>query len=233
MIEEILKRLEAAANKEKALILQRFFKTGVGQYGEGDLFFGIQVPTLRSLVKEFQALPMEETPRLLSSPYHEARFLAILILVKKYSKASPIEQQKIYNFYLDNTAYINNWDLVDVSAHHIVGHYLFTKDRSILYSLASTGNLWQRRIAIIATAYFIKKADFNDTLKISEILLKDREDLIHKAVGWMLREVGKKDIEIEKSFLAKYYNVMPRVMLRYAIEKFPEQERKQYLKGEK
>ena len=218
-------------NKEHAAVSQRFFKTGPGEYGEGDIFIGIKVPVLRKLAKEYLDLPLKDVRKILISKYHEERLLALLILVGQFSKGDEEKKKSIYELYLKNTRFINNWDLVDLSAHYIVGPYLVDKSRAPLYELAKSESLWERRIAIMSTFYFAKKDDFTDTLKISRILLSDTEDLIHKAVGWMLREVGKRRLTKEENFLKKYYQKMPRTMLRYAIEKFPEPKRKRYLKG--
>ncbi|OGT09954.1 MAG: DNA alkylation repair protein [Gammaproteobacteria bacterium GWE2_42_36] len=213
---------------EKAKILQRFFKTGPGEYGEGDVFLGITIPALRKLAKAYISLDFPDLTRLLQSPIHEERMLSLLILMQKYQKNAD-SQTTCYQFYVDHKTYINNWDLVDVSAPHIIGHYLFDRDTSILLRWAKSRHLWTKRIAIISTFHFIRQHEFDKTLKIAEFLLHDQHDLIHKAVGWMLREIGKRDILIEKQFLDQYYTVMPRTMLRYAIEKFDEKERKFYL----
>lgn len=210
----------------------RFFKTGKGEYGERDRFLGIRVPIIRKLVKKYKRVSLEEITRLLRSPFHEERLFSLIMLVEMFSKGSEREQKRIYEIYLDHTAYINNWDLVDSSAPHIVGVYLENKDRKPLYGLAKSRNLWERRISIISTFHMIRHNEFSDTIKISSILKNDAEDLIHKAVGWMLREVGKRSPSAEKTFLEKNYRDMPRTMLRYAIEKFPERERQLYLKGE-
>jgi 3-methyladenine DNA glycosylase AlkD len=212
-------------------LLQRFFKTGPGEYGEGDVFLGIQVPKVRSVGKEFQDLAITEVNKLLRSSVHEDRLLALLILVRRYSKGDAATQARIYKLYLGNTRYINNWDLVDLSASHIVGAFLKERSRRPLDNLAKSPLLWDRRIAIIATAHFIKHDDFATTLRIAAKLLDDEEDLIHKAVGWMLREVGKRDMAVEEGFLKRHYRRMPRTMLRYAIERFPEAKRQRYLKG--
>lgn len=230
-VTEIRNKLQALANKEDAKFAQKFFKTAPGQYGAGDIFLGIRVPQLRQLAKEYKSIELVEIVELLKSNFHEERALALFILVLIFQKANEILQKEIYNLYLNHTNFINNWDLVDVSASHIVGKFLANKNKDILYQLAKSDSLWERRISIIATHYFIKNNDFTDTLKISEILLKDKEDLIHKAVGWMLREVGKKNLKVEEDFLAIHYKIMPRTMLRYAIEKFPENIRQQYLKN--
>ncbi len=227
----IEKRLQELGNKKRAKILQGFFKTGHGEYGEGDILLGIRVPDLRKLAKEYQDIPSRDVRQLIKAPIHEERMLALLILVRKYSKGTETEKKRIYDLYLRNTRFINNWDLVDVTAEHIVGNFLMNKSRKPLYSLAKSKFLWDRRISIMSTFHFIKHHDFSDTLKIAEILISDKEDLIHKAVGWMLRETGKRHMPTEEKFLIKYYKSMPRIMLRYAIERFPESKRQKYLKG--
>ena len=224
-------QLKKAANKKDAEILQWFFKTGKGEYGEGDRFLGIKVPGIRVIAKKNTDLTFKEIQKALRSVYHEERLAALLILVEKYSKAVTEGKNKIADFYLANTKHINNWDLVDLTAPKILGKYLSNKSRKILYAFARSENLWERRISIISTFEFIRNKDFTDTLKISKILLKDDHDLIHKAVGWMLREIGKRDLPAEEEFLSKYYKKMPRTMLRYAIEKFPEKKRLAYLEG--
>jgi 3-methyladenine DNA glycosylase AlkD len=211
---------------------QKYFKTGEGEYGHGDKFLGIRVPVLRKAVKLFEDTSITEIEKLIKSEYHEIRLFSLLLLVKMFAKGDARTKEKIVNLYLKNTKYINNWDLVDSSAPYIIGAWLFEKDRTVLYQLALSDLLWERRISIISTAYFIKNNQYKDTLKISSVLLSDSEDLIHKAVGWMLREVGNRDIRIEEKYLKKYYKKMPRVMLRYAIEKFSKQRRQAYLKGE-
>jgi 3-methyladenine DNA glycosylase AlkD len=227
-------RLKELGDDEIASHSQGFFKTGKGEYGEGDRFLGIRVPVIRKCVKEYLDISLDDTLKILESPFHEARLLALLILVKKYSlEKTSGGKNAIYRSYLKNTKYINNWDLVDLSAAQIVGAHLFSRERKPLYRLARSKDLWERRISIISTFHFIRKGDFADTLKIAELLLHDRHDLIHKAVGWMLREVGKRDLNVEEEFLMKYYKVMPRTMLRYAIERFPEKKRLSYLKGTK
>jgi 3-methyladenine DNA glycosylase AlkD len=229
---EIQLRLSRLANSHSAAFLQSFFKTGAREYGEGDRFRGIRVPIIRKLAKEYQSLTLVECQKLLRSSYHEDRLLALLILVRAYERGDDAVKRKVYSLYLKNARSINNWDLVDSSAAQIVGGFLREKNRDSLYRLARSRNLWQRRMAIIATFHFIKRGDFRDILKMAEMLLQDREDLIHKAVGWMLREVGKRDRQAEERFLNKHCRRMPRVMLRYAIEKFPEPKRRRYLKGE-
>jgi 3-methyladenine DNA glycosylase AlkD len=227
----IQRELSSLSDSETAAFLRRYFKTGAGEYGEGDLFRGIRVSVLRKLVKEHQGLALTEAEQLLHSSYHEDRLLALLILVRLYSKGNYAVKAKIYNLYLSNTQFINSWDLVDASAPHIVGAFLSNKDRRPILRLARSTNLWERRIAIMATLYLIRNGEFRETLKIARILLADPEDLIQKAVGWMLREVGKQNREVEEDFLRTHYKRMSRVMLRYAIEKFPETLRQEYLKG--
>ena len=231
MIEAARAALRECSDKSHAEVLQRYFKTGPGEYGEGDQFIGVRVPAMRSVARRYRDLPLNDTLTLLQSAIHEERFLALLILKQKYRKGSAGEQSEIYKKYLDNTQYVNNWDLVDTSAEHIVGAYLSNRSRRPLYYLVRSNCLWERRIAIMATFHFIRNDEFDETLKLAGMLVTDTEDLIHKAVGWMLREIGKRDRSAEESFLNKYYQRMPRTMLRYAIEKFPEDVRQQYLKG--
>ena len=220
------------ANKKTAKHSQRFFKTGKGQYGEGDIFLGIMVPVLRKIAKKFRRISLPEESKLLESKFHEELLLSILMLVNLFKSGDEDDQELIYELYLDKTKFINNWDIVDISAGNIVGAFLFEKDKAPLYRLVFSENLWERRIAIVATFYFIRNDEFDDTLKIAEILFTDKEDLIHKADGWMLREDGKRVIEIEEEFLEEHYLKMQRIMLRYAIERFPETRRKMYLKGQ-
>ncbi|MGD9278446.1 MAG: DNA alkylation repair protein [Desulfobacterales bacterium] len=230
-IKNIRKKLQRLGSVENANVLQRFFKTGPGEYGEGDVFLGVRVPELRKLVKEYQDITLKEVMQFLRSSIHEERMFALLILVSKYSKGNETVKKRIYELYLQHTKFINSWDLVDGSAQHIVGAFLMDKSKKPLYRLAKSNSLWERRIAILSTFYFIKHHNFSETIKISKILLRDEQDLIHKAVGWMLREIGKRDITTEEIFLKKYYKSMPRTMLRYAIEKFPESKRQKYLRG--
>ena len=220
------KELRNKANSEKAKSLQRFFKTGPGEYGQGDVFLGVVVPDTRKVAKKYSSFELKELIKLLHSKIHEERLAALLIMIDKFEEG---DREKIYNLYLKNTKYINNWDLVDLSAHKIVGAYLSDKPKGVLNQLARSESLWERRISVIATFHFIKNNKFKESLRIAEILLNDEHDLIHKAVGWMLREIGKRDLETEEKFLKKYYREMPRTMLRYAIEKFPTEERKKYL----
>lgn len=231
LVEIIKKRLRFFASKEKAKVLQRFFKTGPGEYGEGDIFLGVVVPDIRKVSKEFRRTPLRENARLLASDVHEERLLALLMLVQAFAEGDDSVKKKIYDLYLSKTKYINNWDLVDLSAPNIVGSYLMDKSRKLLYTLAKSPDLWERRIAILSTFAFIKQNDHCDSLKIASMLLSDEHDLIHKAGGWMLREVGKRDLSAEERFLKQYYKKMPRTMLRYAIERFPEAKRKKYLNG--
>lgn len=225
------RELRALASTEIAANLQRFFKTGKGQYGEGDMFLGIKVPVLRAFAKQHCDAGLYEAQILLDSKYHEERMLALLLLMLRYPRAGEPGQQAIHDLYLANTHRINNWDLVDVSAPRLVGQHLEHRPRKLLHRMARSGTLWEKRIAIIATAWFIRNDDFADTLKIAGILLQDEHDLMHKAVGWMLREVGKRDLAVEEDFLKTHYQKMPRTMLRYAIERFPEPKRKSYLLG--
>ncbi len=226
----IHERLQQLGNRKVAEVSLWFFKTGPGQYGEGDQFVGIRAPQLRALGRKYRSIDTADALSLLESPIHEARSLALMILVSKFEKEAETRRQ-IYREYLAHTKFINNWDLVDVSAPYIVGAYLIDKDRKPLYKLATSRSLWERRIAVIATAHFIRQGDFADTVAISQMLLGDQEDLIHKATGWMLREVGKKSLPELEKFLREHCRVMPRTMLRYAIEKLPEVKRQRYLKG--
>ncbi|MFC1727052.1 DNA alkylation repair protein [Patescibacteria group bacterium] len=227
---EVRNRLAQLRSPQKAKDLGRFFKTGPGEYGEGDVFWGLTVPQQRLVAKKFIDLPLVEIKRLLGDKVHEVRLTSLLILVSKFQKAGEKERQAIVDLYLKNTRFVNNWDLVDLSAPRILGAYLLDRDRSLLYKLAKSKNLWEKRISVLATFAFIREKQFRDSLKISEILLNDNHDLIHKAVGWMLREVGKQDQAIEEKFLKKHYRKMPRTMLRYAIERFEEKKRQFYLK---
>ena len=218
------------ANPEKARVLSGFFKTGKGEYGEGDSFLGIMVPHQRRIAKKYHDLSMSDLRRLISSGIHEERLVCLFILVNRYRNADSGGKKEVVDFYLRNIRYINNWDLVDLSSGPILGDHLMDGDRSMLYEMAKSGDLWKRRIAVMATFVFIKKNDFRDTLRIAEMLLDDRHDLIHKAVGWMLREIGKRDQAKEEEFLKKHYKKMPRTMLRYSIERFDEDKRKGYLR---
>lgn len=230
--QEISKLLRSLADPERAAHSGRYFKTGPGEYGEGDRFLGIRVPDIRAQVKKCGAVSLEDIRVLLTSAFHEERLFALLLLVRKFAKGDEKEKTAVYDLYLKNTHRINNWDLVDSSASQIVGSYLESGDRRILYRLAKSASVWERRIAVISTFQFIGNNQFDDALKLAKLLIDDEEDLIHKAVGWALREIGKRDAAVEKAYLQAHYKKMPRTMLRYAIEKFPEQERKKYLSGE-
>ncbi len=233
IVKIIQKELTSYSSKEKALFLPKFFKTEKGEYAEGDKFIGVTVPNQRTVAKKYYSkISLKELEELLHSPIHEYRLTALIMLVYKFEKQkSESERKQMFDLYINNTDYINNWDLVDLTAPKIVGAFLFDKDRALLYDFAKSNHLWKQRIATISTYYFIKRSQFEDTLRISEILLDHKHDLIHKAVGWMLREVGKENLEIEIEFLNKNYKQMPRTMLRYAIEKFDEDLRQKYLKG--
>jgi 3-methyladenine DNA glycosylase AlkD len=232
MLDKIKGELLQLSDPDRARRLSDFFKTKKGQYGEGDLFLGIRVPEQRKVAKNYTKLGLDDIQELLNSKFHEHRFTALVILVSKYRKAEESSKEENFRFLLKNTANINNWDLVDLTAPRIIGEHLADKDRSILYDLAKSENLWERRISILATFKFIANNDFEDALKISEILLEDKHDLIHKAVGWALREIGKRDQKMEEQFLNKHAANMPKTMLRYAIEKFEEKKRKFYLSKE-
>lgn len=228
-VNEARSKLNSLASPEVAASSTRFFKTGPGQYGEGDTFIGVRVPTLRKLARECRDLPLVEVEALLHSPIHEERLLALLVLVLGVGKGDDAHRKAVYDFYLDNTRYVNNWDLVDSSAPAIVGGYLRDKPRTPLVRLAKSASLWERRVAVVATQHFIRLDEFDDTLAISRLLLSDKEDLIHKATGWMLREVGERDEAALATFLDEHGSVMPRTMLRYAIEHFPPEQRQGYL----
>ncbi len=232
-IEDARKELRKYADKDKAKVLRGFFKTGPGEYGEGDIFLGVTVPFTREVVKRFEDLPLRGLVKLLRSRIHEERLLALLILVEQFNQSGINAKKKIYKTYLANTKFINNWDLVDLSAPQIAGGFLIDKNRRALYKLAQSPLLWERRIAILATFTFIKANDFDDLFRLIKLLLLDKEDLIHKACGWMLREAGKRNLAAEENFLRQHFRVMPRTMLRYAIERFPENKRKMYLKRQK
>lgn len=228
---DVKKALKVVSDPVKAKLLGRFFKTGKGEYGEGDKFLGVVVPAQRKIAEEFKDLSLSEIEDLLHSKYHEERMTALFLLVSKFKKADEKGRKEIFNLYNRNTEWINNWDLVDLSAPNIIGEYLKDKDRLLLYKYAKSANMWERRIAILSTFTFIKDGQCGDALKIAEKLLNDKHDLIHKAVGWMLREVGKRCGDgAEEEFLDKHYKIMTRTMLRYAIEKFPEEKRQKYLK---
>ena len=222
--------IKQQSNPSRAKISQSFFKTGKGEYGEGDIFLGLTVPQCRETAIKFKTLSLNDVESLLNSKIHEERLISLLILVHNYEK-SPEKRKEIFDFYINHLKFVNNWDLVDLSASRIMGNYLLDKDKLILYNLAKSRNLWEKRVSIISTLAFIYNNKFEDTLKITAVLMQDKHDLIHKACGWMLREVGKKDKSALVLFLKKHYKLMPRTMLRYSIERFPETERKAYLKG--
>jgi len=230
--QEISKLLRKLADPERAAHSGRYFKTGQGEYGEGDRFLGIRVPEIRAQVKKCEAASLEDIQTLLMSAFHEERLFALLLLVKKFTKGDDQDKAAIFDLYLNHLHCVNNWDLVDSSASQIIGSYLEARDKALLYKLVKSASVWERRIAVISTFQFIGNDQFEDALNLAVQLLHDKEDLIHKAVGWMLREIGNRDAAVEKTFLMLYYKNMPRTMLRYAIEKFPEQERKKYLSGE-
>lgn len=230
MVNRLRRELKRNSDEKKALVLARFFKTGEGQYGYGDVFLGISVPKQREIAIKYKNLPFLDIFQLLKSEIHEERLIALLILVHNFQREQMM-QRKIYEFYIKNIKRINNWDLVDLSSDKIVGGYLIDKPKTVLYKMAKSENVWERRVAIISTYYFIKNLKFDETLKIAEILINDEHDLIQKAVGWMLREVGNRNIDAETKFLKKHYKNMGRTALRYAIEKFPEKLRKSYLLG--
>ncbi len=227
----VVAQLNALSDPTYAAVSRRFFKTGPGQYGAEDLFLGIRVPTLRALARQWGHLTPMDAAALLDAPVHEQRFLALLMMIGLYRKGKDVVKQRIFDLYLENTEHVNSWDLVDLSAPHIVGQHLLERDKTPLYRLARSQNLWERRIAVVATFCDIRHGRFDHTLAIAQMLLNDRQDLIHKAVGWMLREIGKRDPAVEKDFLTAHCRRMPRTMLRYAIERFPEVERRQFLKG--
>lgn len=231
-VEQIEKELHRLGDPEIAQFLTRFFKTGPGEYGEGDRFLGIRVPILRKLAKRHASLELPGCRALLISPYHEARLLALLLLVQAYARGSEEQRNAIYRLYLDHTTCVNNWDLVDSSAEHIVGRHLEKREKTVLYDLARSPSVWERRIAIMATFRYVKAGSFDETLRIADMLLLDAHDLIHKAAGWMLREIGKRDQPVAEAFLRPRYRRMPRTMLRYAIERYPDALRRRYLRGE-
>ena len=228
---KILKEIESNRNKKKGKILSRFFKTDKGEYGEGDIFWGLNVPVSRKIALKYKDLPLSDINLLLKNKVHEVRLIGLLVLVWRYKNSGMEEKEKIVKFYLKNTKYVNNWDLVDLSSHYILGDYLSDKkDKTILLKLAKSKNLWEQRIAIVSTYALIRKGDLSWTFKISKMFLGHDHDLIHKASGWMLREAGKKNEKALKKFLDANISKMPRTMLRYAIEKFPEEVRREYLR---
>ena len=226
---QMRKRLRSHADPSHVPLLQSFFKTGPGQYGEGDVFIGVKLPAMRSVCRDCRDAPLDAALALLASPVHEERMLALLLLVDRFARGDDTDRRNVYEAYLANTTYINNWDLVDVTAPAVVGGYLFDRSRAPLTRLARSKSLWERRIAIVATHFFIRHGELADTFRIADLLLDDTHDLIHKAVGWMLREAGKRDGAALRTFLATRHARMPRTMVRYAIERFPEAERRNYL----
>ncbi|WP_069649785.1 DNA alkylation repair protein [Caloranaerobacter ferrireducens] len=231
-VKAIKNELSKYIDEEKAKYLPNFFKAFPGGYGEGDKFIGVAVPNQRKIAKKFKDLSLNEIQKLLNEDIHEYRLTALFILVHKFEKSDNTGKKEIVDFYIKNINRVNNWDLVDSTAYKILGPYLIDKDKALLYDFAKTDHLWKQRISIVTTYYFIKNGEYEDTLKISKLLLDHKHDLIHKAVGWMLREIGNRDKEVEVEFLKRYYKKMPRTMLRYAIEKFDKEERNKYLKGE-
>jgi 3-methyladenine DNA glycosylase AlkD len=229
MIDKIKNEIKKAGDPVRAKLSAGYFKTGKGDYGEGDIFLGLSVPQQRLIARKYLELPLSDIQQLLKSKIHEHRFTALVIMVMKYKSAGKSEREKIYKLYLSNAKRINNWDLVDTSAPNIVGEHLVDKDRKILIKLAKSKNLWEKRIAVLSTFAFIRRDQYTEALYIAEILLQDKHDLIHKAVGWMLREVGKRSLNVEETFLKKHYKHMPRTALRYAIERMPRQKRLSYL----
>jgi 3-methyladenine DNA glycosylase AlkD len=230
-LDNLKKELESISDKKQAALLQRFFKTGPGEYGEGDIFLGLKVPVQRSVAKKHNDFSLSDVQSLLSSKIHEHRLIALLILMQKFDTAEEAARKQIFELYLKNTHNINNWDLIDLSAPNIIGNYLLDKDRSVLYKLAKSNSIWEKRISMLATFEFIANKETKDALAIAEILVNDKHDLIQKAVGWMLRELGKRvSQEEEEKFLKKHYKTMPRTMLRYAIERFDNKKKKFYMK---
>ncbi len=225
------RELRRWATAERARVARRYFKTGPGEYGEGDRFIGVTVPRVRRLARSCRDMPLREIKQLLRSPAHEERLLALVILVNRFARADADGRRRIYELYLRNSRHINNWDLVDCSAEHILGAYLWDRSRAPLRRLRRSESVWERRMAVMATFYFIRRGEFGPTMAVVRHLLGDREDLIHKAAGWMLREVGKRNRPVEEKFLRRHYRRMPRMMLRYAIERFSQRQRQRYLRG--
>ncbi|MBN7809371.1 DNA alkylation repair protein [Algoriphagus sp. H41] len=233
LTEQIIHSLQDRAIPEKAEFFPRFFKTGPGEYGEGDVFLGVKVPDQRRIAKEFyKDIPLGDLSELIQNPYHEVRLTALIALVYRYEKSKSEEERKeLADFYLHHLEWVNNWDLVDTSCHPILGHFYWKKDKTLFHHMAGSHGLWRQRVAMISSLYWIKKGDFDDALALAEALIDHPHDLMHKAVGWMLREIGNRDLEVELDFLKKHYKAMPRTALRYAIEKFPEDLRQDFLKG--
>lgn len=232
-VDEVREELRRLGDPERAGDLARYFKAGPGGYGEGDRFLGIRVPALRQVARRHKGMPLEALSALLRSGYHEERMLALLMLTARYAVGDGSTKKRVFDLYIEHLPLVNNWDLVDVSSPRIVGEHLRLRDRSLLYELAGSDDLWRRRVAILATLAFIREGDFADTLALATRLLGDSEDLIHKAVGWMLREVGKRDPAVAEAFVEKHHAEMPRTMLRYAIERFPESRRRRYVASNK
>ena len=228
---EVRKALRVYADEEKANFYPRFFKAGKGEYAEGDKFIGVTVPNQRKVARQFRTIPLREVKRLIRDPIHEHRLTGLLILVEHFQRADEDHQEAIVDFYIDHLECVNNWDLVDATAHKILGTWLVDRDRELLYELAESDHLWSERASVIACLPLIKLQDYDDILRLSEHFLDHPHDLIHKAVGWMLREAGKQDRAVLEAFLKQHYQRMPRTMLRYAIEKLPEKKRKAYLEG--
>lgn len=229
--QDVIKELSKFKDTERAEHSSQFFKTGPGEYGEGDKFLGIKVPYQRKVAQKFRTLPAAEIEKLLRNEFHEVRLTAVFIMVSKVEKGGPEELEEMSRLYLNHLTAFNNWDLIDSSCHKILGPFLKNRERNLLYDFARSDDLWKKRIAVITCFHFINNDDYKDALAIAEILLHDKHDLIHKAVGWMLREIGNRDLETEEKFLHQYYQDMPRTMLRYAIEKFDEPHRLRYLHG--
>jgi 3-methyladenine DNA glycosylase AlkD len=227
--EQVKAELVKLSDPERAIKLQGFFKTGMSEYGEGDVFIGVRVPDQRRIAKKYRNISLTDVLELLRSEIHEHRLTALFILTEQFNKGDDDTRQRIVDLYLSNTTYVNNWDLVDSSAHKILGVWLVDKPRGVLYDLARSESLWERRISIISTFAFIHRGDLVDALALAGVLLVDGHDLIHKASGWVLREVGKKDQSVLEEFLNEHYKTMPRTMLRYAIERLPEERRRFYM----
>jgi 3-methyladenine DNA glycosylase AlkD len=233
-LKDVRAAVRALADEERARVSMSFFRRGPGEYGEGDVFLGIRMPDLRTLVKRFAGLPFEDASMLLRSRYHEERMLALLILVRAFRRGDAAARERVHRLYIDGTRWIDSWDLVDLSAEHVVGGYLADHDppHDLLTRFAGSASLWERRIALLATFHFIKRNEFDEAFRIVALLLDDSHDMIHKAMGWMLREIGKRDQAAEESFLRRHYARLPRTTLRYAIERFPEEVRRAYLRAE-
>jgi 3-methyladenine DNA glycosylase AlkD len=227
---DLRRKIKRAGDPDRAAFSQRYFKTGPGEYAAGDRFAGLTAAQVRAIAREFRALALDDVRTLIASPIHEHRLVALLILVSQYRRGDDATREAVFNTYLASTQHINNWDLVDCSAEHVIGPHLRPlRRRTLLTTLAKSKSLWDRRIAIMSTFHYIRHNEFAETLRIARLLLRDTEDLVHKAVGWMLREVGKRNLKVERAFLDRHARQMPRTMLRYAIERFPEPLRKAYL----